>query len=124
MNKSKLILALGSNSNQEKNIENAIIMLQKLFDDNIRITRKVWTEPIGIKSDKFLNCLVSANTSFEFENIQRALKNIEVLCGDKKENRKQNIIRIDIDILQFGDKKFHDRDWTRKYIKELVKELN
>lgn len=121
--KAKLILALGSNCDQEENIGMAMTLLQKSFGGDMKFTRRMWTEAIGIKSDFFLNCLASVHTPSDFESIQKTVKGIEAACGDNKDDRKRNIIRVDIDILLLGDKKYHDNDWSRKYIKELVNEL-
>ena len=52
----KTIIALGSNHNQEENISKAQTLLKQRFK-NVKFSDKQWTEPIGITSDKFLNCI-------------------------------------------------------------------
>lgn len=119
----KLILALGSNYNHEKNITEAISLLKKMFDkDDIVFSRQLWTSPIDIKSDKFLNCILFTHTSCRLDEVEKNMKELERICGRTKEEKKENIIKIDIDILQYGDLKLHDKDWARGYVKELMKE--
>lgn len=52
---------MGSNINQEANIQAAKALICKLFD-NIEFGKSVWTEPVGLVSGKFLNLLVTAHT--------------------------------------------------------------
>ena len=119
----KLILSLGSNYNHEKNITEAISLLKKMFDkDDIVFSRQLWTSPIDIKSDKFLNCILFTHTSCRLDEVEKNMKELERSCGRTKEDKKENIIKIDIDILQYGDLKLHDKDWARGYVKELMKE--
>lgn len=119
----KLILSLGSNFNHEKNISKAILLLKNMFgDDNIVFSKKLWTNPIDINSDKFLNCILFINTSFNLEKIERNIKELEDICGRTEAEKEENIVKIDIDILQYGEKRMHNKDWSRKYIRELMKE--
>ena len=57
----KTIIALGSNSNQEENIFKAQTLLKQRFE-GVKFSDTQWTEPIGIKSDKFLNCIGTFDT--------------------------------------------------------------
>ncbi|WP_298451149.1 2-amino-4-hydroxy-6-hydroxymethyldihydropteridine diphosphokinase [uncultured Prevotella sp.] len=119
----KLILSLGSNFNHEKNISKAILLLKNMFgNDNIVFSKKLWTNPIDINSDKFLNCILFINTSFNLEKIERNIKELEDICGRTEAEKEENIVKIDIDILQYGEKRMHNKDWSRKYIRELMKE--
>ncbi len=119
----KLILSLGSNYNHEKNISEAISLLKNMFgNDKIVFSKKLWTNPIDIKSDKFLNCILFTHTSSGLEEIKKSLKELEQICGRTKAEKAENIVKIDIDVLQYGDKKLHDKDWSRGYIMELMKE--
>lgn|SRR5574344_179777 len=119
--KNKLILALGTNYNQEMNMFMAEHLLKKLLPDII-FTEQRWTKPIGIKSDRFLNKLAFAMVDHGVPQIERALKNIEHKCGNTKAERSKNIVKIDIDILLVGETKYHIMDWERNYIKDLIKQ--
>jgi 2-amino-4-hydroxy-6-hydroxymethyldihydropteridine diphosphokinase len=52
-----------------------------------------------------------------------AIRNIEGRCGNRKAFRTRSIISIDVDILLYGDKKLHEADWERPYVKELMESL-
>ena len=77
-NRTKIVVALGSNVNQEAHIEQAKSMLEATFNDMFFGT-SLWTEPIGMKSDNFLNVLGVGYTSVNKERTIQALKNIDVV---------------------------------------------
>lgn len=118
----RVILALGTNINHVSNMNHAISCLQELLYDMI-CTRGLWTDPIGVKSDRFLNILVSGNCRLGIIALHDAVKNIEHECGSDAKERKTGIIRMDIDILKYDERKEHTGDWNREYIRLLMKEL-
>ena len=117
----EIVLALGSNFDQEINISKAKAKLYDLFGNDIIFSEQIWTIPIGMLSDKFLNCLAFVHTSYPLEYINKALKHIELICGTQKHERAKNIVKIDIDILKYGEKILHANDWTREYVVKLMK---
>ena len=119
----EIVISLGSNDRQETNMIIAKQLLEQLFGD-IQFTKSVWTNPIGIESDRFLNCLAIAHTKHREPQIKSALKRIEIRCGDTRAFRSINIVRMDIDILLFDGQRIHAEDWQRPYIKNLMKEIN
>ena|SRR5574344_143987 len=119
----KVILALGSNINQEANMRQAENLLCQLFGKNIIFTDTIWTLPIGIKSDKFLNCLAVFHVSQEMKSLDDALKKIECQLGSDKLQKQIGIVPIDIDILKFGDIVCHMEDWKRSYIRQLLERI-
>lgn len=121
--KHNVIIALGSNTEQKANIESAIRELEKVLKD-MSYTKKIWTEPVGIKSDKFLNCLLKGNTTLELQELYDTLKAVEQMFGRTKEEKSRGIIRIDIDIMKFDNLLLHSDDWQRNYIKQLITELD
>ena len=118
----KVIIALGSNIEQESNINQAIRLLKQKLNDVV-CTDVVWTEPIGVDSDMFLNCLLKGYTTLEMQVLAEAVKETEYLCGRTEKESIDGIIRIDIDVLQYDNLRFHSNDWQRNYIKELIKDL-
>jgi 2-amino-4-hydroxy-6-hydroxymethyldihydropteridine diphosphokinase len=118
----KFILALGTNINHEMNMFLAEHLLKKMLP-SIVFTESKWTEPIGFTSDnKFLNELGFGYTSHGTAQMERAIKHIERECGSIKAERSKGIVTMDIDILLIGETKFHNKDWNRNYIKELLKD--
>mgnify|MGYP000376073073 CR=1 FL=1 len=72
----KITLAIGSNILQQKNIDEAQSRLRHLLP-GIVFGEAVWTTPIGIQSDRFLNLLAYADTPLSLDHLQEALKAIE-----------------------------------------------
>lgn len=120
--KKKLILSLGSNCDQEQSIYLAKTKLRDMFGTDISFSETVWTAPVGIESDKFLNCLVFTHTTHKLEYISKAMKHIEKACGNRKRARTNNIVKMDIDILKYDELILHEKDWSRNYVNELMKE--
>lgn len=117
----ELIISIGSNYDQKANMAMAQHHLGSAFSE-ISFSRMLWTKPIGMNSDKFLNCLCFTHTALSEEKIMALLKTIERDCGNTAELRKDGIILIDIDLLLYGEKQLHQGDWRRDYIKMLLDE--
>ena len=83
-----------------------------MFPD-ITFTQPQWTEPVGIVSDKYLNCIVHFTTSLSLEQLVQQLKNIETAMGDTHENHKQGIVLIDLDVIKYGDKEVKKIAWLQ-----------
>jgi 7,8-dihydro-6-hydroxymethylpterin-pyrophosphokinase (HPPK) len=106
----KTIIALGSNSNQEENISKAQILLKQRFK-GIKFSVAQWTEPIGIKSDKFLNCLGTFETDISLTQVKQCLKEIEQTMGDSHESHQKGNVLIDIDLAQYGEEIVKEIIW-------------
>lgn len=121
--KKELIIALGTNVNQEHNMKQAIGLLTNTWS-NIRFTSQRWTRPIGISSDSFLNCLGFIEINEKVDEVNKILKTIEQKCGNTFTERSLNRIQMDIDILKYGNQRLHIDDWQRKYIQHLMHEID
>ena len=110
--KMKITISLGSNTEQEQHIEEAIERLKTVFSD-ITFTQPQWTEPIGVVSDKYLNCLANFTTSLSLQQLVQQLKDIETAMGDTQENHKQGIVLIDLDVIKYGDKEVKKIAWLQ-----------
>lgn len=106
----KTIIALGSNSNQEENISKAQILLKQRFK-GIKFSDAQWTEPIGIKSDKFLNCLGTFETDISLTQVKQCLEEIEQTMGDSHESHQKGNVLIDIDLAQYGEEIVKEIIW-------------
>ena len=121
--KTKIIIALGSNYEQEKNITFAIGRLREFFP-GVVFSSLLWTEPIGIESDKFVNALGRAEiVDGSMEKVNRKLKLIEQEVGRRREDKCRNIIKLDLDLIQYGETRLREKDWKRAYISLLLKEI-
>ena len=113
---------MGSNVNQEAHIQQAKALLEATFND-MEFGTSLWTEPIGISSDKFLNVIGVGYTNVNKERTILALKNMEHKCGRRIGESRKGIIALDIDLLLFGSERLHEGDWNRGYIKNLLLQL-
>lgn len=122
MDSKQVILALGTNVNQERNMKQARQLLVDTWP-YMKFTTPKWTQPIGMASDLFYNCLAYTKVEETLEDLTEKVKNMERICGDTRAERSLNRIQMDIDILLYGDNKLHIDDWQRDYIQELMKEI-
>lgn len=122
MDSKRVILALGTNVNQERNMKQVRRLLVNTWPD-MKFTTTKWTQPIGIASDLFYNCLAYTKVEETLEELTEKVKNMEHLCGNTEAERSLNRIQMDIDILLYGDNKLHIDDWQRDYIQELMNEI-
>lgn len=121
--KTKIIIALGSNYEQERNITYAMERLREFFP-GIVFSGMHWTEPIGIVSDKFVNALGCAEIEDNsMEEVGQKLKLIEQECGRRTEDKSRNLVKLDLDLLQFGDARLKEKDWKREYMSLLLEEI-
>lgn len=123
----KVIIALGTNISHSTNMSLALQRLGGMIAD-MKCSRKIWTAPIGARTEtaakrKFLNMLVSGQCALTLDRLHEAVKRIERECGRTDAEKAEGIIRMDIDVLKYGDTIEHAEDWQRDYIKTLIKEI-
>ncbi len=118
-----IIMALGSNHNTKANIEKARILLRELFPDDLTFSEEMKTEPVDSDGPHYVNLIAVAQSSLRLPEIRKALSHIERLCGNTAEKRNNGMVEMDIDILRWGNKRYHLADWERSYIKELLATL-
>lgn len=123
MDSKQVILALGTNVNQERNMKQVRQLLADTWPD-MKFTTPKWTQPIGMATDLFYNCLAYTEVEESLEELTEKVKTMERICGNTEAERLLNRIQMDIDILLYGDKKLHIDDWQRDYIQELMNEID
>ena len=119
----RIIIAMGSNHQQQSHIDMAREFLRDAFL-GVCFSDMLWTEPIGVASDKFLNGLAVTFTPLDEAATTALLKDIERHCGDSPALRRCNIVNMGLDLLCFDGERRHDGDWERPYIKTLMKCLD
>lgn len=117
----QIVIAIGCNTEQETGLGKVRTMLHDTFP-GIRFGTPRWTQPIGIKSDKFLNSIAVGQTDLPLHDVEHTLKTLEAGCGDSKELRARNVVMMDLDLLMYGKQRRHEHDWTRPYIQEMLAE--
>lgn len=118
-----IIISIGSNYNQKENISFAKKKLAGMLGEQTSFTRDMWTEPVGIQSEKFINCICISSTKHTLLQLTKAFKQLERKCERSKKNDLINKIPLDIDILLYGDQRYHEKDWERQYIQELLNDF-
>lgn len=118
-----IVMAMGTNVNQEANVERAKSLLLANFK-SVSFSEQLWTMPIGLEgSDKFLNLVAVARTSRTQSQVEAALKYLENKCGRKRGSCNHGVVAMDLDLLRYDDEICHPDDWERDYIKKLVREM-
>lgn len=101
-------LCLGSNTDAMTHVEKARTMLTRLFPD-IQWDEARWTEPVDFPNPAlFLNQMASFFTNMTHKELLLCFKNIERECGRLPEDKAQGIVRIDIDLLTYGEERLKD----------------
>ena len=117
----QVLLCLSSNTNQQQNMEAARRLLGQLLG-NLLFTTEHWTEPVNtLRPDKYLNQLAKGTTTIDADELNLRLKDIERRLERKHD--KSGIVTIDIDLLEYDSERYHQRDWERDYVKDLLPEL-
>ena len=114
----RVIIALGSNTQQEANIRLAVDHLLPLLGPAVRYSPALWTDPIGIQSDRFLNLILVGHTDQDATAFVKLLKTLEQDMG-----RRKGYCTLDADLLAYDEQRFHESDWQRPYIQQLLKTL-
>lgn len=115
-----LVLCLGSNYQQEQNIALAQMHLQQALGA-LTYLGPAWTDPEGIDSPPYLNCIGYVQTGLSYSHLHRLTKDIERELGRTEADKQQHVVKIDIDILQLGDDIYHRNDWDKSYVQQLIK---
>lgn len=118
-----IIISIGSNYNQKENISFAKKKLAEMLGEQTSFTRDMWTEPVGIQSEKFINCICISTTRHTLLQLTKAFKQLEKKCERSKKNDLISKIPLDIDILLYGNQRYHEKDWERQYIQELLNDF-
>jgi 2-amino-4-hydroxy-6-hydroxymethyldihydropteridine diphosphokinase len=119
-----LIISIGTNVEQSINMFMGKQRLEELFH-NIQYSSEIWSDAIDLpESDRFLNCLAKVRTVHGLKQVRQALKQVERKCGVSQAMKHAGMVKLDLDILLYGDERFHKEDWERPYIKHLMMELN
>ncbi len=99
MSLTNVYLGLGSNIDRQAHICAGLDALEKLFG-HLDCSPVFESEPVGIRSDCFLNMVVHLKTSMPLHELNQHLKQIEVLNGRYAQPRKG--LSLDIDVLLYG----------------------
>lgn len=120
----RIILSIGTNFNRETNAELVKGIISEAYQ-KVQFSEELLTNPVGdvLSDKKYLNFLACGFTEDEPEQIVAKTKQMETQCGNTKFLRKEGKIAMDIDLLKYNDQRFHESDWSRDYVKKLIKQF-
>lgn len=119
-----ILLSLGSNYNKEQNMDQAVDILRRTFN-NIIFSKRVETQPYGrlVHSTPFLNQVAIAYTHLDMKDLNFFLKNMEREIGRIKQDEYRGLIAIDIDLIQWNDTILKPEDLQRDYIQTALQTI-
>lgn len=117
-----LLLSLGTNNEQVKHMNDAQKYINQVFT-KVRYSKCIWTAPIGCGTNLYLNCLAVTSTALSYDKVEEITKDIERRMGRLPKDKREHRVPIDIDILQLGQTIYHDKDWQRHYVKQLLSDI-
>ena len=79
-------------------------------------------EPAVSPAPSYLNQLAIAHTPLTADELTQHLKALERSLGRTPEMRSRGIVPIDLDLLLFNHRRYHERDWQRSYVKRLMED--
>ena len=115
--KHPVIIALGSNYQQAVHIRWASERLACLLE-NVRYSRMLWTADVKGSGKWYMNRLMTGTTTLSKEVLEQWLKKTEAETGRTKEK-----VTIDLDILQYDNQRYHEKDWQRKYVVDIINDI-
>lgn len=119
----KAVIAIGTNLNQRDNALSVREYLGGMFGSDIVFTQFMKTKPVDGGDGYYINALAEINTNMSYEALKKWFKDLEQNCGRNQEDTGEGYVPVDIDILQYGNKRFKEEDWRRGYVMALWKEL-
>ncbi len=118
----RVLLCLGSNYLQAHHMALACEALRRL-PGSITFTPTLWTLPEGMVSPLYLNSLATLETTLSYDELHAATKDIEQKLGRRHDPEHRREVTIDIDILQYDQTRYKEKDWQRSFVKLLLEKI-
>ena len=116
-------ISIGSNEQRRENMELARRRLTELFS-GIRFSEEEETVPSFFhRPNLFSNQVACFASDNPVEEVTACLKAIEREAGRKPEEKEQEIVRLDIDLLSCDGTVYKPKDLKRDYILRGLKQL-
>lgn len=114
MEKVTCIISLGSNIQAEQNLKKAQELLVRAYP-SISFSEIKETAPIGMKhnSAPFLNQIARFETEQDVNEVTTSLKIMERFCGRRPDDKDNETIHIDIDLITYKDTILKPMDFAR-----------
>lgn len=119
----RYVISIGSNKCRRENMLLARRRLADYFAD-IRFSEEEETEPLFFhRQDKFMNQVACFHSDWDKEKLSACLKSIEREAGRRPEDKRNEIVRLDIDVLACDDVIYKPEDMKRDYIRRGLREI-
>lgn len=116
-------ICIGSNKCRKQNLLLARRRLKSFFP-NISFSREEKTEPLYMShSALFSNQVACFASDKNVNDIFSILKGIEKEAGRTVEEKADEIIRLDIDLLACDGNIYREDDWRRDYVRRGLQQL-
>ena len=115
--RTQVVIALGSNHLQSANMHWGAERLKSMLTITC-MSRRLWTMDVKNTGCWYMNQLVTATTDMEFDELERRLKAIE-----QESQRTTQHVTLDLDILLYDTTRYHEKDWSRPYVQQLLPDL-
>ncbi|WP_321331256.1 2-amino-4-hydroxy-6-hydroxymethyldihydropteridine diphosphokinase [uncultured Bacteroides sp.] len=117
------IVCIGSNYDKEINLRLARRRLTELFS-SVRFADEEYTKPLHLFNPAlFFNQLVRFSTEKEASVVILQLKTIEKEAGRKPEDKMEEKVKLDIDLLMYDGTVLKQEDMNRKYVIDGLRQL-
>lgn len=116
-------IGIGSNWQRTEHMSLARCRLNEYFP-GIRFSDEVETEPLFFRRpDKFSNQVACFTSSRTAEEVKSMLKSIEREAGRMPEDKAQEIVKLDIDLLLCDDRILKPKDLERPFVRKGIEAL-
>lgn len=122
MNSHKAIISLGSNNDAERSLHD-MASLFRVWVKDVKASPTLTSPAIGMRENTpdFTNQILELETTLTATELNALCKKAEFICGNTQEQRMHGIIRADADLLLCDKTRYHEKDWSHGYIKQLLK---
>lgn len=119
----KVVVAIGSNIEPEKNVS----LARKHISTELKIVKTsqfIKTKPIGNKDQpEFLNGALLIESDLTIENLKDLLREIEDKIGRNRDNDKFGPRVIDLDVVVWNGNIIDDDVYERRFLQKSITEL-
>ncbi|EJX07574.1 2-amino-4-hydroxy-6-hydroxymethyldihydropteridine diphosphokinase [gut metagenome] len=116
-------IGIGSNWRREEALKLARRRLNGIFP-GIRFSKEVETEPLHFRRrDKFSNQVAQFSSPLSPAEVEAVLKSIERTAGRLPEDKAQEIVKLDLDLLCCDERCLKPQDMERSYILQGIAQL-
>lgn len=117
------LICLGSNTNREQNIPFAQNRLMYHFPNIVFGTEQDTTPLFYANPARFTNQVARFSSSLSVSQIKSIFKEIEASVGRVPEDKGNEIVKLDIDLLVYDDLVLKEKDLQREYVIYGINEL-